>query len=194
MFSPEREAGRHSASSQGTHFKMFERLTRRQILSASGALLGSTLLAGCGFRLRGHFDAPFETLYLQMTENTRFSGLLKRMIESGSSIRCVSSPREADAILELLSTTRSRDILTINDAGLAREYELTLTLEFRCTSPEGFEYVDTTRLIANRDITYTESEFLSREKEEEVLYIDMENDLINQIVRRLEAARAPEQK
>ena len=116
------------------------------------------------------------------------------MIESGSSIRCVSSPREADAILELLSMTRSRDILTINDAGRAREYELTLTLEFRCTSPEGYEYVDTTRLIANRDITYTESEFLSREKEEEVLYIDMENDLINQIVRRLEAARAPEQK
>ena len=185
MFSPEREAGRPSASSQGTHFKMFERITRRQILSASGALLGSTLLAGCGFRLRGHFDAPFETLYLQMTENTRFSGLLKRMIESGSSIRCVSSPREADA---------TRDLLTINDAGRAREYELTLTLEFRCTSPEGYEYVDTTRLIANRDITYTESEFLSREKEEEVLYIDMENDLINQIVRRLEAARAPEQK
>lgn len=119
MISPEREAGRPSASSQGTHFKMFERLTRRQILSASGALLGSTLLAGCGFRLRGHFDAPFETLYLQMTENTRFSGLLKRMIESGSSIRCVSSPREADAILELLSMTRSRDILTINDAGRA---------------------------------------------------------------------------
>ena len=194
MISPEREAGRPSASSQGTHFKMFERLTRRQILSASGALLGSTLLAGCAFRLRGHFDAPFETLYLQMTENTRFPGLLKRMIESGSSIRCVSSPREADAILELLSMTRSRDILTINDAGRAREYELTLTLEFRCTSPEGYEYVDTTRLIANRDITYTESEFLSREKEEEVLYIDMENDLINQIVRRLEAARAPEQK
>lgn len=173
---------------------MFERLTRRQILSASGALFGSALLAGCGFRLRGHFDAPFETLYLQMTENTRFSGMLKRMIESGSSIRCVSSPREANAVLELLSMTRTRDILTYNDAGRAREYELTLTLEFRCTSPEGFEYVDATRLMANRDITYTESEFLSREKEEEVLYVDMENDLINQIVRRLEAARAPDAK
>lgn len=171
---------------------MHSRISRRRALTLSGGLLASLTLTGCGFRLRGHFEAPFDTLYLQMAENTRFSGLLKRMIESGSSIRCVSSPKGADAVLELLSVTRNRDVLTINDAGRAREYELTLTIEFRCTSPEGFEYVEATRLSAWRDITYTESEFLSREKEEEVLYEDMENDLITQIVRRLAAAKVPE--
>lgn len=171
---------------------MHSRISRRRALTLSGGLLASLALTGCGFRLRGHFEAPFDTLYLQMAENTRFSGLLKRMIESGSSIRCVSSPKGADAVLELLSVTRGRDVLTINDAGLAREYELTLAIEFRCTSPEGFEYLETTRLSAWRDITYTESEFLSREKEEEVLYEDMENDLITQIVRRLAAAKVPE--
>lgn len=163
--------------------------TRRALLSAAGAGL---LLSGCGFRLRGHFQAPFETLYLQMRENTRFSGLLKRMIESGSNIRCVKNPNEAEAVLELINQRRDREVLSISDSGRAREYELTLTIEFRVTSTyDDFTYVELTQLVAHRDITYSESEFLSREKEEEVLYRDMENDLIAQMIRYLEASRHP---
>ena len=108
------------------------------------------LLTGCGFRLRGRFDAPFATLYLQMPVNTSLSN---------------------------------------NDMGQAREYELTLTLEFRITAPEGFEWLEATRLSTTRDISYNESEFLSREKEENVLYDDMESDLINQLVRYIEAVK-----
>ena len=163
--------------------------TRRALLSAAGAGL---LLSGCGFRLRGHFEAPFETLYLQMRENTRFSGLLKRMIESGSNIRCVKGPNEAEAILDLIKQERNREVLSISDSGRAREYELTLTIEFRVVSTiDEFTYVEPTQLVAHRDVTYSESEFLSREKEEEVLYRDMENDLIAQMIRYIEAARRP---
>ena len=93
--------------------------------------------------------------------------------------------------MELLSVNRSRDILSINDAGRAREYELTMTLEFRVVSPDGFDFVETTRLVTSRDLTYSESEYLSREGEEKVLYDDMENDLISQIVQRLGAAKGP---
>lgn len=163
--------------------------TRRALLSAAGAGL---LLSGCGFRLRGHFQAPFETLYLQMRENTRFSGLLKRMIESGSNIRCVKNHNEAEAVLELINQRSDREVLSISDSGRASEYELTLTIEFRVTSTyDDFTYVEPTQLVAHRDITYSESEFLSREKEEEVLYRDMENDLIAQMIRYLEASRHP---
>ena len=87
-----------------------QHLSRRSVFALLGSLAGSVVLSGCGFRLRGQFSAPFETLYLQMPENTRFSGLLKRVIESGSDVRVVTSPKEADAILELLSVNRSRDI------------------------------------------------------------------------------------
>lgn len=164
--------------------------TRRALLAAIAA---APLLSACGFRLRGHFQAPFDTLYLQMRENTRLGGYLKRFIESGSNIRCVESAKGAEAVLEFLKIERSRDILSINDYGRAREYELTLTIEFRVTSPDdGYEFVPATTLVTSRDLTYSESEFLSREKEEEVLYQDMENDLCAQLVRYLEAARKPE--
>ena len=117
---------------------------------------------------------------------------LKRMIESGSNIRCVKNPNEAEAVLELINQRRDREVLSISDSGRAREYELTLTIEFRVTSTyDDFTYVEPTQLVAHRDITYSESEFLSREKEEEVLYRDMENDLIAQMIRYLEASRHP---
>lgn len=158
----------------------------------SAALLMSglpLLLAGCGFRLRGRFTTPFETIYLQVPFNTSLSNRLKRALEAGSDVEIVDNPNEADAVLELLVNDRTRDILSINDLGQAREYELTLTLEFRITSPEGFDWMEATRLTTTRDISYNESQFLSREKEEAVLYDDMEQDLINQLIRYIEAIK-----
>ena len=108
---------------------------------------------------------------------------------AGSDVVIVDHPNEADAVLDLLREERDREILSINDMGQAREYELTLTLEFRITAPEGFEWLEATRLSTTRDISYNESEFLSREKEENVLYDDMESDLINQLVRYIEAVK-----
>ena len=164
-------------------------LTRRTLVAA---LAAAPLLSACGFRLRGHFQAPFDTLYLQLGENTRLGGYLKRLIEAGSNVRCVASAKEAEAVLEFLRIERSRDVLSINALGRAREYELTLTIEFRVTAPDdGFEFVPATTLVTSRDLTYSESEFLSRETEEEVLYRDMENDLSAQLVRYLEASRTP---
>lgn len=163
--------------------------TRRSLLAA---VLAAPLLSACGFRLRGRFTAPFETMYLQMQGDTPFLTVLRQSIETGSNVRLVKRARDAEAILEILRMERSRDVLTFNDTGLAREYELMLEIEFRVTAPDGYEYVPATRLSTSRDLTYSESEFLSREKEEETLYVDMENDLIAQMVRYIEAAKAPQ--
>ena len=48
-------------------------------------------------------------------------------------------------------------------------------------------------LTASRDLTYSESDFLTREKEEAFLYRDMEADLVNQLMRRIEAIKPPKQ-
>lgn len=162
-------------------------LTRRRTLIAAG--LSSLGLTACGFRLRGAFEAPFETMYLQMRVNSPIYNRLKRALTAGSNIRIVSSPKEAQAVLELLKDTRQSDVLSINDSGQAREYQLSLTLEFRVSSPEGFDWLEATTLTTTRDMTYSEVEFLSRSTEEELLYKDMETDLVNQIVRHIEAIR-----
>ena len=162
-------------------------ISRRTLLGA--AALSLTPLAGCGFRMRGAFDTPVRTMYLQMGENSRIGVMIARQLKAGSSVELVRSPNEADAVLELISDSRSSDVLSINDAGRAREYELTLSLTFRVSSPEGYDFMEATRLTATRDMTYSETEFLSREKEEDFLYRDMEKDLIGQLIRLIEAIR-----
>lgn len=161
-------------------------MNKRQFLLGAAALSALTL-SGCGFHLRGRFVAPFETLYLQMRENTPLSTEIARAVQAESDIRIVNSPNEADAILELLRDSRNRDVLSINDAGQAREYELTKTLEFRVTSPDGYVFLKPTRLVATRSLPYSDADFLSRHNEENLLYRDMDSDMVKQLMRYLAA-------
>lgn len=163
--------------------------SRRQLLGA--ALCGPLFLTGCGFHLRGVAHLPFKTMYLQMPVNTPLSVLVRRELLAETNVTLVDNPSEADAILEFIRESRSSDILTINDAGRAREYELMLSLEFRVSSPDGFDYMEATRLSAVREFSYAETEFLSRSREEDFLYRDMEIDLINQLMRRIAAIKPP---
>lgn len=163
-------------------------LSRRSLIG----LLAAGALSGCGFRLRGSFTAPFETLYVRgVGENTPFYGTLSRALESGSNIKLVSSEDDADAVLDITRLQKNRDVLTINVSGKVREYELTLILTFSVVAPDGFEYVPETTLSSSRDLSYSESEFLSRENEEALLYEDMQSDLLAQLTRYIEASRIP---
>ena len=111
--------------------------SRRHLLGA--ALIGALPLTGCGFRLRGSYSTPFRTLYLQMPENSYLAVRLRQELLAGSDVTIVNTPSEAEAILELLSDSRSRDVLSINDTGRAREYEITLSLSFRVSNPSGID-------------------------------------------------------
>lgn len=164
-------------------------MTSRRQLIATVALFGAAGLSGCGFRLRGSFDAPFKTMYLQTTKNTPFSALLERLIRANSDIELVDNPNAAEAILVIMTRDEDKEVLSFNDAGRAREDELKLTIDFRISSPAGFDYVEPTQLVATRNMSYSEHEFLSRELEEDFLYSDMEKDLAHQIIRYIEASK-----
>ena len=161
--------------------------TRRQLLGA--ALLGTLSLSGCGFRLRGTFNLPFKTIYLQIPANTPMSTLIRQELAAESTVTIVDDPADTEAILEYLGQQRSSDVLSINDLGRAREYELTLSIEFRVTSPDGYLYMPSTRLSATRSLSYSESEFLSRAREEQFLYRDMQADIVNRLMHHIEAIK-----
>ena len=56
---------------------------------------------------------------------------------------------------------------------------------FRVVDPKGRDLVQTTGIEISRDLTYDDSAVLAKEQEEQVLWRDMENDLVQQILRRL---------
>ena len=88
---------------------------------------------------------------------------IRRMLKGGTNITLVDTAEEADAILELVSSGRNREVVSLNMRGEAREYELTLQLTFRLINQDGAEFLPPTTFTGSRDMTYNEEDYLSRD-------------------------------
>jgi LPS-assembly lipoprotein len=148
------------------------------------------LLAGCGFRLRGTADLPFNTLYVPGVA----AGIaldLKRNIQAGTNTKVVDDPKLADAVLEFSQETRLKEILSLTGTGSVREFRLRYRVGFRVHDGKGADYVPANILELTRDVSFNDSQVLAKEAEEQLLFRDMQNDMVQQIMRRLSAAQKP---
>jgi LPS-assembly lipoprotein len=146
-------------------------------------------VAGCGFQLRGTQDVPFNTLYIPgATGGIALD--LKRNIEAGTDAKVVSDPKQADAILELSNERREKIILSLSGTGRVREFRLRYAVDFRVHDGKGNVFVPTSTIALTRDVTFNDAEILAKEAEEQLLFRDMQSDMVQQLLRRLSAARA----
>lgn len=148
------------------------------------------LLAGCGFRLRGTADVPFETIHVPgATAGIALD--LKRNIEAGTRARVVDDPKAAQALLQVTEEARSREILSLTSAGRVREFQLRYRVGFRVHDGKGGEFVPASVIQLTRAMTYSDAEILAKEQEEQLLFRDMRTDMVQQILRRLASAKPP---
>ena len=148
------------------------------------------LLAGCGFRLRGTANVPFETIHVPgATAGIALD--LKRNIEAGTRARVVDDPKAAQALLQVTEEARSREILSLTSAGRVREFQLRYRVGFRVHDGKGGEFVPVSVIQLTRDMTYSDAEILAKEQEEQLLFRDMRTDMVQQILRRLASAKPP---
>ena len=146
------------------------------------------LLAGCGFRLRGTADVPFQTLYLPGAT----SGIaldLKRYIQAGTNARVVDDAAKADAIMQFTEEGRLKEVLSLTGTGKVREFQLRYRVGFRVHDGKGTDFVPQSVIQLTRDVTFNDTEILAKEQEEQILFRDMQTDMVQQILRRLAAAK-----
>jgi LPS-assembly lipoprotein len=147
-------------------------------------------LAGCGFHLRGAADLPFSSMYVPSAT----SGIaldLARNIRAGTNVKLVDDAKQADAIVELTGETRGKEILSLTGTGRVREFRLRYRVGFRVHDGKGNEFVPPSTLELTRDVTFNDSQVLAKESEEQLLYRDMQSDMVQQIMRRLSSAQKP---
>lgn len=168
------------------------RIDRRNALRWIVTAGAASLLGACGFQLRGTNQTalPFKTIYLGFPDNSPLGTELRRYIQSGGSTTVVRTPQQAEAILDVLSETREKIILSLNSQGRVREYSLYYKFNFRLRDNPGKILLAPTQIVLKRDISFNESQVLSKEAEEALLYRDMQSDLVQQILRRLAALKA----
>lgn len=159
------------------------------LIRALIAVITLATLTACGFALRGARPLPFETLYINMPETSELGAAIKRSIRASGITRVPDNREGAQAILEPLTESREKVILSLNSAGRVREYQLRQKFAFRVHDGKGGELLPPAEILLTRDITFNDAQLLAKEQEEVLLYRDMQNDLVQQILRRVAAAK-----
>ena len=152
--------------------------------------LAIVVLSGCGFQLRGAAQLPFSTLYVQVANTSPLAHEIRRNLRA-TNARLVDSPAEAQATLIIMSELREKQILSLGGQGRVREYQLRYRIGYQVTDGKATTLIAPSEILLKRDISFNDSDVLAKEAEEALLYRDMQSDAVNQLVRRLQAAKLP---
>ena len=146
------------------------------------------LLTACGFRLKGQTPLPFPTLYTNIAENSAFGAKLRRSIMASSpETRFTSDVNQAQARLTELGNVQSLNEVSISVQGQVEEYEVRIDFTFQLTDARGHVVLPPTTLTAIREIPYDSSALQAKQSEINALYLDMQQSLVDRVVRRITA-------
>jgi LPS-assembly lipoprotein len=154
---------------------------------------GSLLLAGCGFELRQAPHFAFNTIYVGAAPSSSLGNELKRSIAFSDGVTVIGDAARAgtaQVVLDVLADQREKVVVGLNASGQVREFQLRTRFRFKLRTPQGKELIPETELLQQRDISFNESAVLAKETEENLLYKDMQTDLVQQLMRRLAALKS----
>lgn len=157
----------------------------RRILIALVLLVS---LSACGYHLRGPKTLPFSSIYLNMNRYDTFTAALKRQIETSGSTKVVDTLKEADVQFFVARNDKEKYILSLTASGTVREYQLRQRFGFRVVDKFGREVTSYSEIYVTRDVSFAEGQELAKEQEDALLYRDMQNDILQQLMRRLARA------
>ena len=147
-----------------------------------------TLVAGCGFQLRGSYSLPYESIYVAGADYNLIVASMKRAIRN-TGTQLADSKEDAQATFLPAGEKRETKILSLSSSGRVREKRLVYTYSYRVIDSKGRDLILPGVVELTRDITYADSDVLAKTQEEELLWRDMEGDLVQQLMRRLAAVK-----
>lgn len=159
---------------------------RRNGLKVGAALL----LSGCGFQLSRPTSYAFRSIHVAGSSLSGLGPELQRQLQASGVVEVIADPRQverADLVLELLQDLREKVVIGRTSTGAVREFQLRMRVKFRVRNREGIERIPELELVQQRDITFNESFVLAKTSEEALLYVNMQTDMAQQILRRLAA-------
>ena len=150
-----------------------------------------TSLIGCGFHLRGSTDLLFKSISIQGSTLTISKSLNQSLTANGVAIIPIAAlPDAADAInpdlmLELIGEENEKRILSLSGQGVVNEFELYYRVHYRTKLANEALWSQVQTIEARRDFSYSDANLLAKQGEERQLNENMQNDVLNNLIRRL---------
>ena len=149
------------------------------------------MLATCGFHLRGQATYAFSSIFVNVAGAPVFESELKRSLEGAGSAKLAPTAAAADVILNVPPIVDEKDVLSLSSGGSVLEYALQMRVGFRLHDKDGLDWLPPGEIMIRRSYTFTQTEVLARDIEEQRLLREMQSDAIAQLIRRLQAAKKP---
>jgi LPS-assembly lipoprotein len=143
-----------------------------------------SVLAGCGFQLQGSADSVADVSATQ-TYGELVTNVERTLTQQGIA---VNPEGGADYRLHLLGERATRrSVSTTNQVSVA-EYVLLLAVDFELFDRAGDRLLPLTTISVERVYSFDRGSFVGSSEEEALLSREMQADIIQQILRRLEAS------
>jgi LPS-assembly lipoprotein len=147
-------------------------------------------LGGCGFQLRGWdvsteissayvTSSPYNPLEQPLRQSLRLAGVSE-----------AAAPEGADVVVRLLDARSERRSVSVSEQARVAEYETTLSVYYDVTDPQGRELVPAQWLERARVFRIDRENVVGSREEEALLDREMQNDLVQQIIRSINSVMA----
>jgi len=150
-------------------------------------LLLVSLLAGCGFHLRGS-DALARHAPLYLEGIDRYNPLARRLQSAltASGIEVVESRQSAKAVLKIRDLGENQRVITVDSRGKATEYMLIRKVVVSLAAPDGNELVGEQEVGVRRSWVEVGKTGLAGRREAAELRVEMLEELSMSILRVLD--------
>lgn len=154
-------------------------------------IVTALMLNACGFKLASKADlAPM----FDKTSISHQAGadVMANVVVSqfkANEIEIVE-PEAATAHLTILYETKNKEILSVDENGKVREYELILQIGIQLEDETGRTVIKNQNIRLSRDFLFEIDDVLGKSSEREQIYQEMREDIARLIVYRLQAIQS----
>lgn len=165
------------------------RLHRFPAAFSPAVLAIAVLLGGCGFHLRREANLPasMQRLHIEIADRSGqlAHDLSDAIARSGAEVVPAAGP--GIAILKIPANRVSTDVLSVGGNARATEYTLRHHVEFEVRDEAGGVLMPLQVVELTREFTFDASQALGVAAETDLLTKELERDMVQAILRRLEA-------
>lgn len=157
-------------------------------MKAFAALLLVSVLSGCGFQLRDEIVLPSALSVIRVDVADTYSPLQRNLEQAMRRAGATLSPApEGVAVLRVFSNRLDRLPLSVGDTGRVQEYLLKYEVDFELVDATGAAVLPRQTVVLERDYTFDTLQAIGTPGEEEVVKAELERDMVQAILRRVEA-------
>ena len=151
--------------------------------------VAALLMAGCGFHLRKEADLPasMKKVHIQIADPSSplAKDLAKALPRSGTEV--VDTVEPGVAVMNISANAFSTDVLSVGGNARATEYALRYHVELEVQDAAGTALLPKQTIELSREFTFDASQALGVAAEVDLLTQELQRDMTQTILRRLEA-------